>query len=59
MKYEIAKQNALRFSNERKQPVYIAKANNKEAYKIEFTPITTKNYTIIETVDYKTYGGSL
>lgn len=39
--------------------IYISKANNKEAYKIEFTPITTKNYTIIETVDYKTYGGSL
>ena len=52
MKYEIAKQNALKFANERKQSVYIAKANKKEDYKIEFTPTTTKNFSIIEIVNY-------
>ena len=54
MKYGIAKQNALQFSSERKQPVYISKANNKEDYKIEFTPTTTKNFSIVEVVNYKT-----
>lgn len=53
MKYEIAKQNALQFAKERKQPVYISKQNKKEDYKIEFTPTTTPNYTIIEEVNYK------
>jgi hypothetical protein len=48
--YSLAKHNAQEFANKKKCSVWIAKANKKEDYKIEFTPTTSKNYTIIEEV---------
>ena len=51
MKYSIAKMQAREFANERKT-VYIAKANNKNAYKVVFeNEKPSKNYEIIESVN--------
>lgn len=50
MKYNIAKCKAKQFASENNEPVYIAKSNKKEDYKIEFKEKTTPNFKIIEVV---------
>ncbi len=49
-RYGHAKRVASEIAEERQINVYIAKANNKDHYKLEFMNETTKNYTIIEEV---------
>lgn len=52
MKYSIAKMQAKRFFEERKEPIRIAKANKKEEYYLLFCKEQpTKNYKVIETID--------
>lgn len=52
MKYSIAKMQARKFANECKTTVYIAKANNKNAYKVVFkNEKPSKNHEIIESVN--------
>lgn len=51
MKYEVAKQNAQQFANDRGQPVYITKADKLNDFQVEFSKEgITKHYSIIETV---------
>lgn len=49
--YSLAKHQATKFANERNCKIWIAKANKKEEYKIEFKNSTTKNFSIIETIE--------
>lgn len=52
MKYSVAKMLAREFANERKTTIYIAKANNKNDYKVVFeNEKPSKNYEIIESVN--------
>lgn len=52
MKYTIAKQNAQKFANERKTPVYIARAAQINSFRILFDKSeVTPNYRIWETVE--------
>lgn len=51
MKYGIAKQNAQKFANDRKEPVYIARATKIKDFMILFNKeAVTPNYKIWETV---------
>lgn len=49
--YSLAKYQAKIFANNKKCNVWIAKANKKESYKIEFKNSTSKNFSIIECVE--------
>lgn len=51
MKYSIAKNNAKDFANNRKETVYIAKANKINDYYISFNGTASKNYKIIEKIE--------
>lgn len=51
MKYTIAKQNAIRFADEKKKPVYIAKSNSSNHCVILFTKANIPhNHHILETI---------
>ena len=48
--YRVVETKAQEFANNRQAPVYIAKANNINKYKIEFANSTSKNYKIIKEI---------
>lgn len=57
MKYTIAKQNAQKFADERKTPVYIARAARINSFRILFDKSeVTPNYRIWETIEPKKAG---
>ena len=50
--YGVIKQNAKEFANETHRPVYIAKANKQNHYRILFSENEiTPRYSVIETVN--------
>lgn len=52
--YSVVKENAIRFSKERKQDIRIIKANRLNKYAILFEGAQlTKNYSVIEIVKYE------
>lgn len=51
MKYNIAKQNAQQFANEKNKPVYITKADKLNDFQIVFSATDiTQHYSVIEMI---------